>query len=193
MKDNEKRKQITQKRKEVSHMNKLISFIVALALVFSLVIPFSGAAFATEVEPPIEGLDEGGGIAAPITCIDELLLAISSASDGDTLYLSQSIFVSDNTVLGDSDKHITIARDSDFSNVMFYVNTTTEKAIFRNMSIDGNAATINGAAVEVCGDTDFNDVIFENHISQRSSALNILGGSNVYINHCIFEGNMGRE
>lgn len=168
-------------------MNKLISFILALVLVFALSVPLSGVAFAIYGENPVEE----PVVSTPITCVDDLLLAIDGAEDGDVLYLTQTIFISESVDIGDTDKHITLARGDGFAGVMLFVDVSIGKAVFQNLSIDGSGVAINSGAVEVNGYIDFNDVAFKNNISGRSSAPKILGG-NIQISRCTFDNNSGR-
>lgn len=159
---------------------------------FSLFIPLSGVAFATEGENPAGDPGEEVVVSpTPITTIDELLLAIESAEDESTLYLTQTISISESVDIGTADKHITLARGEGLTGVMFSVNVSIGKAVFQNLSIDGNGTAVNNGAVEVNGYVDFNDVEFENNISERSSALKISGG-NVQICRCTFNNNSGR-
>ena len=187
-----KNNQSYKRKREGLPMNKWISFILALALMFSLFIPLSGVAFATEGENPAGDPGEEVVVSpTPITTIDELLLAIESAEDESTLYLTQTISVSESVDIGTADKHITLARGEGFTGVMLSVNVSIGKAVFQNLSIDGSETAVNNGAVEVNGYVDFNDVELENNISERSSALKISGG-NIQISRCIFNNNSGR-
>ena len=173
-------------------MNKWISFILALALIFSLFIPLSGVAFATESENPAGDSGEEVVVSpTPITTMDDLLLAIEGAEDGDILYLTQTISISESVDIGTADKHITLAKGEGFTGVMFSVDVSIGKVVFQNLSIDGDKTAVNNGAIEVNGYVDFNDVEFENHISERSSALKIFAG-NVQISRCTFSNNSGR-
>ena len=188
MKNNQSYK---RKRKGLP-MNKWISFILALALMFSLFIPLSGVAFATEGENPAGDPGEEVVVSpTPITTIDDLLLAIEGAEDESTLFLTQTISISESVGIGTADKHITLVRGEGFTGVMFSVDVSIGNAVFQNLSIDGNGTAVENGAIEVNGYVDFNDVEFENHISERSSALKISGG-NVQISRCTFNNNSGR-
>lgn len=186
-----KNNQNSKKQREGYSMNKLVSFILALALMLSMSISLSGIAFATEGENPVGDSGEETVVSAPITSVDDLLLAIEGAEDGDILYLTQTIFISESADIGDTDKHITLVRGEGFTGVMLSVDVSIGKAVFQNLSIDGSGASVNGGAIEVSGYADFNDVEFENNISGRSSALKISGG-NIQITHCAFNNNSGR-
>lgn len=186
-----KNNQSYKKKREGFSMNKLVSFIVAFMLMLSLFIPLSGVAFATEGENSGDNSVEEVVASAPITGVDDLLLAIEGSEDGDILYLTQTIFISESVDIGATDKHITLARGEGFTGVMLSVDVSIGKAIFQNLSIDGSGMTINSGAVEVNGYVDFNDMEFENNISDMSSALKISGG-NIQISRCTFNSNSGR-
>lgn len=187
-----KNNQSYKRKREGLPMNKWISFILALALMFSLFIPLSGVAFATEGENPAGDLSEEVVVSpTPITTIDDLLLAIEGAEDESTLYLTQTISISESVDIGTADKHITLARGEGFTGVMFSVDVSIGKSVFQNLSIDGNGTAVDNGAIEVNGYIDFNDVAFENNISERSSALKISAG-NVQISRCTFNNNSGR-
>ena len=109
-----------------------------------------------------------------------------------TLYLSDTILINDDTVVGAENKTIYIARSEGFSDMMFRVDAAVGTVLFQNLIITGNNLETDSAAVEVCGSVDFNDVKFQNHMSRMGSALFISSGSSVQINNCVFESNIGR-
>ena len=178
----------TQKKtgKNIFIRQKLLGFML---LFLFMLIPLSSTALAIEEIPTTEIETEPP---LPITTPDSLLLAIENAGEGDTIYLSDTILINDNTVVGVEDKTVYIARSEGFSDMMFRVDAAVGTVLFQNLIITGNNLETDSAAVEVCGSVDFNNVKFQNHMSRMSSALFISSGSSVQINNCVFESNIGR-
>lgn len=172
--------------KNIFIKQKLLGFIF---LSLFMLIPLSSTAWAADELPATE-IEVGNSL--PIITLDELLLAIEDASDEDTIYLSDTIFVDNDVTIGAEDKTIYITRAESFSGVMFDVDTATGTALFQNLIITGNNLETDSAAVEVCGTATFNHVQFQNHTSHTDSALFISSGSSVQINNCVFESNTGR-
>lgn len=100
-------------------IKRLLGTLLAVIILFS----FSSTALASEIEetappenssPDIEIEDT-----TSITTIDELLLGIENAADGDILYLSATIYIYDGVVIGSEEKTVQLTRSADFTGTMF--------------------------------------------------------------------------
>lgn len=96
-------------------MKRLLSVLLTAVMLFCMI----GPAFAAEADlplvepPPVE--DEQPPAAETISTLDELKAALATANDGDTLTISRTIFVIDESLI--TDKKITISLDDDFTNI----------------------------------------------------------------------------
>lgn len=94
---------------------------------------------------PEEGLapekkKEGAANYVEVQSLDELLVAIDNATDGDTIAVNKELSISKNCTIGDPEKTITIIPGPNFSdntifNVYYFLNPDI---IFQNLIIDGN-------------------------------------------------------
>lgn len=158
-------------------MKKLLSVLLAAVILFCMTVP----AFAAEADPPLVDLptDEQPPAAETISTLDELKAALAVANNGDTLTVSGTIVVIDESLI--TDKQITIALSDDFTDPGGILDMRGQATIEGFTFSDGLDAIITvregEATIRNCNFTASGEVT---HIS-------ILGGSSARIECCRFE------
>lgn len=109
----------------------------APSLLLSLVLAFllSAPALAVEGELP----ERPEPVPAVVCTLDELLTAIESAESGDTIALQGQIVITENCIIGQEEKRITIIPVDDFNgNTMFQIwPFEGQNIVLQNIVLDG--------------------------------------------------------
>ncbi len=148
-----------------------------LSLMFALLL--SVPALALENESP----EEAESTPTVVCTLDELLTAIESATDGDAIALQCKIVVTENCVIGQEEKLITIIPADDFNgNIMFQINPFEEQAIvLQNIVLDGqNKSDLSALEVNFYGAPNYKGTISLTGIEVKNFSST---HSNVYINN----------
>ena len=113
--------------------NRLLSALLSCLLLFSL---FSTTALATEDEESPD--DSQSETSVVVSSLEELQAAISAADDGDTITLGDRINITENCVIGDAEKQITIVPlDESVKMYLCVFGETATDVVFQNLVIDG--------------------------------------------------------
>lgn len=96
---------------------KPLKYVLSLLLTLLFALPLSAPALALENE----SLEEQESVPAAVCTLDELLTAIESAEDGDTIAICKTIIVESDCNIGVPNKHITLIRGTDFSDCIIRV------------------------------------------------------------------------
>lgn len=155
---------------------KLLKSIPSLLLPLMFALLLSAPALALEDELPEESAP------ATVCSLDELIDAIESVKDGDTIALQGQIAITENCVIGQEEKRITLIPVDNFNgSTMFQIWPYEEQAIvLQNIVLDGQSKS-NLSALEVNfysvphskGTISLTGVQVKNFISDHS---------NIYIN-----------
>jgi len=146
-------------------------FISVLVLVSVLLL--SVPVLAQDVDAPVVVAD-----------VDELIMAIDEASDGDTIYISQQIYMQDGQTIGVADKQITIMRVDGYSGAVLSTSTNTS---LQNIVFDGGNIDGSETAFSLSFTLSVNNCIFRNFTD--NGIIRIGFGSTVLIENCTFENN----
>lgn len=177
---------------------KLLKSVPSLLLILMLALLLSVPALALEDELP----EEQDTIPAPATVctLDELLTAIESAENGDTIILQNKIGITENCIIGQEGKHITIIPASDFDgDTMFQIWPFEEQNIvLQNVALDGQNKSALSAieanfygAPNSKGDIHLTNIQVENFISSHSNIY--LNGISTIIDACQFVNNTAQR
>lgn len=114
---------------------KLLKFMPPFLFALMLALLLSVPALAMEDELP----DEQEPVPATVCSLDELLVAIESAENDDTIILQNKIVIVENCTIGQKEKRITIIPSNDFEdNIMFEIWPWEEQSIvLQNVVLDG--------------------------------------------------------
>lgn len=169
-------------------MKRILSMIIALALVLSLAI----TVFATEggeqpLEPPQEETQQGE-TPVVVSTLEELQAAVAAAEDGDTIAVSAEVTL-DGVAL-ETDKDITITRADTYGSGALFRMKNGAKLSGLNLTetkyskvIITESSAENSITIENChfnGDTETAGTFIDIYAG--------LSGSSVQINRCTFEG-----
>ena len=98
--------------------NRLFSALLSCLLLVSVLSP---NALAIEDEAETQPDDLPAETAVVVYSLDELQAAISAADDGDTITLGDRINITENCVIGDAEKQITIVPLDETINIYFSI------------------------------------------------------------------------
>lgn len=155
-------------------MKKLFSALLAAIMLFCM----TGPAFAAEADPPpVE--DEQFPAAETISTADGLKAALAAADDGDTVTISQTIIVTDESLV--TDKHITIALADDFTDINGVLEMRGESIVDGLTFPD----SFNSVIVIREGEATIKNCTFT--ASGEKSHITIFGDSSALIEDCRFE------
>ena len=113
--------------------NRLLSALLSCLLLFSL---FSTTALATEDEESPD--DSQSEMPVVVSSLEELQAAIAAAEDGDTIKLSDRINITDNCVIGNTEKQITVVPLDETINTYFSIyGDNVNSIVFQNIILDG--------------------------------------------------------
>lgn len=114
---------------------KRLKSVPSLLLLLLVVVLLSTPALALESE----SLEGQSPIPVTVCTLDELLTAIESAEDGDTIALQGQIVVTENCVIGQEERRITIIPADDFNgNNMFQIwPFEGQTIVLQNIVLDG--------------------------------------------------------
>lgn len=159
---------------------KLLKSVPSLLLILMLALSLSVPALALEDELP----EEQDPISAPATVstLDELLTAIESAENGDTIILQNKISITENCIIGQEGKRITIIPASDFDgNIMFQIWPYEEQDIvLQNVALDGQSkSALSAIETNFYGTPNSKGTIRLSNIQVKNFISN---HSNIYIN-----------
>lgn len=156
-------------------LKSVLSFLLALMCALLLSVP----TLALENEP----LEEQESAPATVSTLDELLTAIESAENGDTIILQNGIVIGKNCTIGKGEKRVTIVPASDFDgNIMFQINPFEEQAIvLQNIVLDGqNKSDVSALEVNFyCAPNSKGTISLTGIKVKNFSSIH----SNVYINN----------
>lgn len=156
-------------------LKSVLPFLLALMCALLLSVP----TLALENEP----LEEQESAPATVSTLDELLTAIESAENGDTIILQNGIVIDKNCTIGKEEKRVTIVPASDFdNNIMFQIWPYEGQNIaLLNIVLDGQSKSALSAietnfygAPNSQGTIHLTDIHVKNFISSHS---------NIYINN----------
>ena len=115
--------------------NLLFSALLSCLLLVSVLSP---NALAIEDEAETQPDDLPAETAVVVYSLDELQAAISAADDGDTITLGDRINITENCVIGDAEKQITIVPlDESVKMYLCVFGETATDVVFQNLVIDG--------------------------------------------------------
>lgn len=115
--------------------NRLFSALLSCLLLVSVLSP---NALAIEDEAETQPDDLPAETAVVVYSLDELQAAISAADDGDTITLGDRINITENCVIGDAEKQITIVPlDESVKMYLCVFGETATDVVFQNLVIDG--------------------------------------------------------
>ena len=115
--------------------NRLFSALLSCLLLVSVLSP---NALAIEDEAETQPDDLPAETAVVVYSLDELQAAISAADDGDTITLGDRINITENCVIGDAEKQITIVPLDETINIYFSIyGDTSNSIVFQNIILDG--------------------------------------------------------
>lgn len=113
--------------------NRLLSALLSCLLLFSL---FSTTALATEDEESPD--DSQAKTPVVVSSLEELQAAIAAAEDGDTIALGDSINITENCIVGDNEKQISIVPlDETVKEYFSICGGNANDIVFQNLTIDG--------------------------------------------------------
>lgn len=178
----------------------LLSLLLSLSLLFSA---FSLTAYATgeepspEVTPPSE--QEENVSPVEVTNLEELQSAIEVAEDGDSIVLCNHIDISENCIVGHSDKTLTlIPKDTFEFGAFLNVNgIDCPDVTIQNLILDGkrtelSAITVNNNADGTSnGEVNISNVTVKNF--QSDSTVVAVYISTVIFEKCVFTDNSARR
>ncbi|MBD5117857.1 MAG: hypothetical protein HDT37_01875 [Clostridiales bacterium] len=158
---------------------KLLKFVPSLflALMFSLLL--SIPALALENEP----LEEQEPTPATVRTLDELLTAIESAENGNTIILQNGIAIDGNCTIGKEEKRITIIPADDFDgNIMFQIwPHEKQNIVLQNVVLDGrNNSALTAIEVNFYGVPSSKGTIYLTDIQVKNF---ISSHATIYINN----------
>lgn len=153
----------------------------APSLLLSLVLAFllSAPALAVEGELP----ERPEPVPAVVCTLDELLTAIESAESGDTIALQGQIVITENCIIGQEEKRITIIPVDDFNgNTMFQIwPFEGQNIVLQNIVLDGqNKSDLSALEVNFYGAPNSIGTISLTGIEVKNFSST---HSNVYINN----------
>lgn len=174
--------------------NRLLSALLSCLLLFSL---FSTTALATEDEESPD--DSQSETPVVVSSLEELQAAIAAAEDGDTIKLSDRINITDNCVIGNTEKQITVVPLDETINTYFSIyGDNVNSIVFQNIILDGMSYPCS-AAIDV---NKYNT----GEIKTNLSLLNVtvknvssnwvpisLFATAAQIENCHFENNQGKR
>lgn len=153
-------------------MKKLACWLLALTLAAACTLPV-GAVDSEQIE------DDPAPVT--VTTIEELLDAIEDAEDGDTIHIGATIEVSKNTIIGSSEKRLTLIRSEDI--VDREVFSCAAPATLENLIIDGNGGS--ERLIWIHADVTLSELTIRN---SGGGGVYVQGGI-VTIDGCSFEDN----
>jgi len=174
---------------------KLLKSVPLPLFAFMLVALLSVPAFAAEIED--ESPEEQAPISGPVTVctLDELLIAVDSAENGDTIILQNSIDIWENCVIGKEEKQITIIPANDFDGkIMFEIQSYEgQNILFQNVILDGqNKSALSAIEANFLGSINSKRICLTGVHARNfdSSYSNIyFSAADVIVNNCKFYDN----
>lgn len=113
--------------------NRLLSALLSCLLLFSL---FSTTALATEDEESSD--NSPSEMPVVVSSLEELQAAIAAAEDGDTIALGDRISITENCIVGDNEKQISIVPLDETVKEYFSIwGVNANDIVFQNLTIDG--------------------------------------------------------
>ena len=113
--------------------NRLLSALLSCLLLFSL---FSTTALATEDEESPD--DSQAKTPVVVSSLEELQAAIAAAEDGDTIALGDRINITENCIVGDNEKRISVVPLDETIKEYFSIwGASANDIVFQNLTIDG--------------------------------------------------------
>ena len=152
----------------------LLSFMLSLSLLLSA-LPLTAYATAEDDAPPtdlppVSEPTEDSPQIAEVTTLEELLAAIDAAESGDTIALSNQIYIDQNCVIGDTEKVITLIPSDTFTAGTFLtVSSFAEQDVtIQNLNLDGQGATLSAIVVN---HTSLDDTVGQFAMLPRTALL----------------------
>lgn len=170
----------------------LLSALLSCLLLFSL---FSTTALATEDEESPD--DSQAKTPVIVSSLEELQVAIAAAEDGDTIALGDRINITDNCVIGNTEKQITVVPLDETIKMYFCIfGDDTNDVTFQNLIIDGtNLPCTYAIDVHSYRKTDdLAHIVFDNVTVQNVTSTSIpvsIMATIAEIKNCHFTNNIG--
>ena len=181
----------------------LLSFMLSLFLLLSA-LPLTAYATAENDAPPtdpspVSEPTEDSPQIPEVTTLEELLAAIDTAESGDTIALSNPIYIDQNCIIGDTEKVITLIPSDTFTAGTFLtVSSFTEQDVtIQNLNLDGQGAALSAIVVnhtsldDTVGQFEMSNINISNFSSTNRPV--ILSAVTATVNNCIFRDNTGKR
>jgi len=133
----------------------------------------------------VPALAQDGDAPVVVADVDELIIAIDEASEGDIIYISQHIYMQDGQTIGDADKQVTIMRVDGYSGAVL---STSANTIIQNIVFDGGNVGDSEAAFSFSFSVLVNNCNYQNFAD--SGIIRSGFGSTVLMEKCAFENNV---
>ena len=181
----------------------LLSFMLSLFLLLSA-LPLTAYATAendtpSTDPPPVSEPAEDSPQIAEVTTLEELLAAIDAAESGDTIALSNPIYIGQSCVIGDTEKVITLIPGNTFTAGTFLtISSFAEQNVtIQNLNLDGQGAALSAIVVNHTSldDTVGQFVMSSINISNFASTNRpvILSAVTATVSNCTFNNNTGKR
>ena len=181
----------------------LLSFMLSLSLLLSA-LPLTAYATAEDDAPPtdpppVSEPTEDSPQIPEVTTLEELLAAIDAAESGDTIALSNQIYIDQNCVIGDTEKVITLIPGDTFTAGTFLtVSSFAEQDVtIQNLNLDGQGAALSAVVVnhtsldDIVGQFEMSNINISNFASTNRPV--ILSAVTATVSNCTFSDNTGRR
>ena len=171
---------------------RLLSALLSCLLLFSL---FSTTALAIEDEESFD--DSQSETPVVVSSLEELQAAIAAAEDGDTIALGDRINITENCIVGDNEKQISIVPLDETVKMYFCIfGDDTNNVTFQNLIIDGTNLPCT-YAIEIHSyrkTDDLAHIVFDNVTVQNVTSTSIpvsIMATMAEIKNCHFTNNIG--
>lgn len=158
---------------------RILSLFLAIALIATMATSHITTALAFSV-PTVT-----------VSNLDDLLLAIESAEDGDSIGIDGLIEIYDDVTLGDADKHITLVKISPTSSIGFsYVPT---QSVIQNLTFEGASIEANYPFLQISGNVNVENCTFEHNKAVNGTGSVTVFDGGVTFKNCLFDDNRGSQ
>lgn len=174
--------------------------LLALLLTVSVLSPVAYAAETDspsgDVPPVPDSIEE---TMQEVSCLEELLAAIASSKDGDTIVLSGTINIKQNCAIGDVEKSVTLIPSKDFQSGAFFSVWGFEEqdVTFQNLILDGQNTSLSAIEVNdlltkvIVGEVSLSGIEVNNFNSNSRPV--ILSAVTAKVTDCTFSNNAGNR
>lgn len=181
----------------------LLSFMLSLSLLLSA-LPLTAYATAENDAPPtdpppVSEPTEDSPQIPEVATLEELLAAIDAAESGDTIALSNPIYIEQSCVIGDTEKVITLIPSDTFTAGTFLtVSSFAEQDVtIQNLNLDGQGATLSAIVVnhtsldDTVGQFAMSNINISNFASTNRPV--ILSAVTATVSNSTFSNNTGKR